>query len=29
MMQHAVDAQVPFAWFTADEAYRQNPRLRD
>ena len=28
MLQRAVDAQVPFAWFTADEAYGQNPGLR-
>ena len=28
MLQRAVDAGVPFAWFTADEAYGQNPGLR-
>jgi SRSO17 transposase len=29
MLERAVEAQVPFAWFTADEAYGQNPGLRD
>jgi SRSO17 transposase len=29
MMQRAVEAGVPFSWFTADEAYGQNPGLRD
>jgi SRSO17 transposase len=29
MLQRAVEAGVPFAWFTADEAYGQNPGLRD
>jgi SRSO17 transposase len=28
MLRRAVDAGVPFAWFTADEAYGQNPGLR-
>jgi SRSO17 transposase len=28
MLQRAVEAGVPFAWFTADEAYGQNPGLR-
>jgi SRSO17 transposase len=28
MLERAVAAQVPFAWFTADEAYGQNPGLR-
>jgi SRSO17 transposase len=28
MLQRAVEAGVPFAWFTADEAYGQNPALR-
>jgi SRSO17 transposase len=28
MLQRAVGAGVPFAWFTADEAYGQNPGLR-
>jgi SRSO17 transposase len=28
MLQRAVAAGVPFAWFTADEAYGQNPGLR-
>jgi SRSO17 transposase len=28
MLQRAADAGVPFAWFTADEAYGQNPGLR-
>jgi SRSO17 transposase len=29
MAERAVAAGVPFAWFTADEAYGQNPGLRD
>src|SRR3984885_7532870 len=29
MMQRAIEAGVPFSWFTADEAYGQNPGLRD
>ena len=29
MVERAVAAGVPFAWFTADEAYGQNPGLRD
>jgi len=29
MAERAVTAGVPFAWFTADEAYGQNPGLRD
>jgi SRSO17 transposase len=29
MLERAVTAGVPFAWFTADEAYGQNPGLRD
>jgi SRSO17 transposase len=29
MLERAVAAGVPFAWFTADEAYGQNPGLRD
>ena len=29
MLQRAVAAGVPFAWFTADEAYGQNRELRD
>jgi SRSO17 transposase len=29
MLERAVAARVPFAWFTADEAYGQNPSLRD
>jgi SRSO17 transposase len=29
MIERAVAAGVPFAWFTADEAFGQNPRLRD
>jgi SRSO17 transposase len=29
MLERAVEAGVPFAWFTADEAYGQNPGLRD
>jgi SRSO17 transposase len=28
MIQRALDAQVPFAWFTADEEFGQNPGLR-
>jgi SRSO17 transposase len=28
MVERAVEAGVPFAWFTADEAYGQNPGLR-
>jgi SRSO17 transposase len=28
MLQRALDANVPFSWFTADEAYGQNPGLR-
>lgn len=28
MLQRAIAAGVPFAWFTADEAYGQNPGLR-
>ena len=28
MLERAVAAGVPFAWFTADEAYGQNPGLR-
>jgi SRSO17 transposase len=28
MLARALDAGVPFAWFTADEAYGQNPGLR-
>ena len=28
MLQRAIAAQVPFAWFTADELYGQNPGLR-
>ena len=28
MIERAVAAGVPFAWFTADEAYGQNPGLR-
>jgi SRSO17 transposase len=28
MLERAVEAGVPFAWFTADEAYGQNPGLR-
>ena len=28
MIERAVEAGVPFAWFTADEAYGQNPGLR-
>ncbi|PRY19083.1 IS701 family transposase [Pseudosporangium ferrugineum] len=29
MIERAVTAKVPFAWFTADEAFGQNPGLRD
>jgi SRSO17 transposase len=29
MLERAVEAGLPFAWFTADEAYGQNPGLRD
>jgi SRSO17 transposase len=29
MIERAVAAQVPFGWFTADEAFGQNPGLRD
>jgi SRSO17 transposase len=29
MLERAVDAGVPFAWFTGDEAYGQNPGLRE
>jgi hypothetical protein len=29
MIERAVAAAVPFAWFTADEAYGQNPGLRE
>jgi SRSO17 transposase len=29
MLERAVAAGVPFSWFTADEAYGQNPGLRD
>jgi SRSO17 transposase len=29
MAERAVAAGVPFSWFTADEAYGQNPGLRD
>lgn len=29
MIERAVVAGVPFAWFTADEAFGQNPGLRD
>ncbi|MDM4723540.1 IS701 family transposase [Micromonospora sp. WMMA1363] len=28
MLQRAIEAGVPFAWFTADEVYGQNPGLR-
>ena len=28
MLERAVEAKVPFAWFTADEAYGQNRKLR-
>jgi SRSO17 transposase len=28
MLQRAITAGVPFSWFTADEAYGQNPGLR-
>ncbi len=29
MLERAIVAGVPFSWFTADEAYGQNPGLRD
>jgi SRSO17 transposase len=29
MLERAVEAKVPFTWFTADEAYGQNPGLRE
>jgi SRSO17 transposase len=29
MLERAVAAGVPFAWFAADEVYGQNPHLRD
>src|SRR3954471_22726192 len=29
MIERAVAAKVPFGWFTADEAFGQNPVLRD
>src|SRR5256885_16363226 len=29
MLERAVGGGVPFSWFTADEAYGQNPGLRD
>jgi SRSO17 transposase len=29
MIERAVAAKVPFAWFTADEAFGQNPGLRE
>ena len=29
MIQRALDAGVPFAWFTADEEFGQNPGLRE
>ena len=29
MLERAITAGVPFAWFTADEAYGQNPGLRN
>jgi SRSO17 transposase len=29
MLERAVQAKVPFAWFTADEAYGQNRELRE
>ncbi len=29
MLERALTAGVPFSWFTADEAYGQNPGLRD
>jgi SRSO17 transposase len=29
MLERAVEAKVPFAWFTADEAYGQNRELRE
>jgi len=28
MVERAIEARVPFSWFTADEAYGQNPGLR-
>jgi SRSO17 transposase len=28
MIQRALDARIPFAWFTADEEFGQNPGLR-
>jgi SRSO17 transposase len=28
MLERAIEARVPFGWFTADEAYGQNPGLR-
>ena len=28
MIERAVKAKVPFAWFAADEVYGQNPGLR-
>jgi SRSO17 transposase len=28
MLERAIEARVPFSWFTADEAYGQNPGLR-
>lgn len=29
MLERAIKAGMPFSWFTADEAYGQNPGLRD
>ena len=29
MIQRALDAGTPFAWFTADEEFGQNPGLRE
>ena len=29
MIERAIAARVPFKWFTADEAFGQNPGLRD
>jgi SRSO17 transposase len=29
MIQRALDAGIPFAWFTADEEFGQNPGLRE
>jgi SRSO17 transposase len=29
MLERAIGARVPFGWFTADEAYGQNPGLRN